>query len=174
MAAALLATACAGGPAPAPGPVPQPPTQPAAVVEPKAPDPVRAPQPAFDPASVSAEVKNATMVDIKSYVEGLNDIIRKKDFEGWKARLTEQYVARYSNPDVLAGPSKTLGRTLTTLYDYFIFVVYPSRQYDRVDDIDFVSENEVTAYTVNPKGEKLVLYSLERIGGTWKIGIGRQ
>jgi len=114
------------------------------------------------------------MTDITSYVESLNAIIRSKDFSGWKSRLTDEYVSRYSDPDVLKGPSKTLGRTLSTLYDYFLYVVYPSRQYDRVDDIEFVSETEVTAYTVNPKGERLVLYSLERIGGTWKIGIGRQ
>jgi hypothetical protein len=171
LAAALLATSCPGGPAPAPQPAVLEPTP---VPLPKDPDPTPPPLSAFNPASVSAEVKSATMVDIKSYVEELNSIIRKKDFEGWKSRLTDQYVSRYSNPEVLAGPSKTLGRTLATLYDYFVYVVYPSRQYDRVDDIDFVSETEVTAYTVNPKGEKLVLYSLEKIGGSWKIGIGRQ
>jgi len=114
------------------------------------------------------------MTDIASYVEELNSIIRARNFEAWKSRLTEQYISLYSDPAVLSGPSKTLGRTISSLRDYFLLVVYPSRQYDRVDDIEFVSETEVTAYTVNPKGERLVLYSLEKIGGAWKIGIGRQ
>ncbi len=175
IAALLLAAACAGGPPVSPGPGPSAPDQASAPVPgDPAPDPDPRPEPAFDPSAVSAEVKNATMTDIASYVEELNSIIRARNFDAWKSRLTEQYVSLYSDPAVLSGPSKTLGRTISDLRDYFLLVVYPSRQYDRVDDIEFVSETEVTAYTVNPKGERLVLYSLEKIGGAWKIGIGRQ
>jgi hypothetical protein len=173
LAAAVLASACAG----CPQKTPEPEVQNGSSTEQAANnEPTTQIQHAsvFDPSTISAEVKTATMTDIAAYVEQLNAIIRAKDFTAWKARLTDEYVRHFSDPEVLSGPSKTLGRKLADLRDYFLYVVYPSRQYDRVDDIEFISETEVTAYTVNPKGERLVLYSLEKIDGVWKIGIGRQ
>ena len=41
----------------------------------------------------------------------------------------------------------------------FIYVVYPSRQNDRVDDIEFIDATHIRAITVNAKGERLVLYT---------------
>ncbi len=175
LATAFLASACAGCPHKAPEPEAQSAASPSQsqATNHDSQTPSRS-EPLFDPSSISAEVKTATMTDIAAYVEQLNAIIRAKDFDAWKARLTDEYIRHFSDPEVLGGPSKTLGRKLADLRDYFLYVVYPSRQYDRVDDIEFVSETEVTAYTVNPKGERLVLYSLEKIDGTWKIGMGRQ
>ena len=68
---------------------------------------------------------------------------------------------------------KRKGITLQTLKDYFINVVYPSRQNDKVDDIDFVGENQIKAITVSSKGERNILYMLEKHGDAWMIGIGR-
>jgi len=52
-------------------------------------------------------------------------------------------------------------------------VVYPSHQNDRVDDIEFIGHNRVKAITISKKKESLVLWDLEKIGNSWKIGIGR-
>ncbi len=133
---------------------------------------------AFDPTAVSAAVKNATFVDIRSLIESLNQIIRNKDYDAWLLHLTEDYIGYYSDPSILAKYSeypiiKSKGITLQTLRDYFLYVVFPARQNDKVDDIEFVSENQIKAITVSPKGERNILYMLEKHGDTWKIGIGR-
>jgi len=68
---------------------------------------------------------------------------------------------------------KRAGIKLSSLRDYFLYVVYPSRQNDRVDDIEYLEEGLVKAITVSPKGDRQILYNLEKHGDTWKIGIGR-
>jgi hypothetical protein len=68
---------------------------------------------------------------------------------------------------------KSKGIKLQTLHDYFVYVVYPSRQNDKIDDIEFVGENLVKAITISPKGDRNILYMLEKHGDAWKIGIGR-
>jgi hypothetical protein len=45
----------------------------------------------------------------------------------------------------------------------------PSRANDRVDDIEFISQKRVKAYTVSQKGERLRLYDLEKTNEGWKI-----
>jgi hypothetical protein len=136
------------------------------------------PAPAFDPASITAEEKKAAITDIRALILSLNKIIQRKDYEAWLGCLTDEYRAYYSRPEVLAQMSeypilKRMNIKLSSIEDYFLYVVYPSRQNDRVDDIDFVGENQVKAITLSPKGERQILYNLEKHGDTWKIGIGR-
>jgi hypothetical protein len=158
--------------------VPQTATEPVAV---PAEDPVAGPEPApeqpivvFDPSTVSAEVKELTFADVKRLIQNLNTVIQTRNYDLWITNLTEDYVAYWSDPEILArlSESPVLRRqniTLANLRDYFIHVVYPSRQNDRVDDIEFIGETRIKAIIVNPKGERLVLYNLEKIGDTWKI-----
>ncbi len=132
----------------------------------------------FDPASVSVELKQATFFDVRALIQGLNAIIQAKDYESWSAVLTEDYKAYYSSGETLARISeapvlKRQGIVLRSLQDYFVHVVYPSRQNDRVDDVEFIDTDRIRAITINVKGERLVLYNLEKIGDTWKIAIWR-
>jgi hypothetical protein len=60
-------------------------------------------------------------------------------------------------------------RVLRDSRDYFVNVVVPSRSNDRVDEIVFVAENRVLAYTLNARGIRLILYEFELINGQWKI-----
>lgn len=132
----------------------------------------------FDPSAVSAEVKQTTIVDVRTFIDKLNAIIRNKDYESWTSHLTDVYYAHYSDPAVLAEMSndpalKRYGVVLRTLRDYFSYVVYPSRQNSRVDDIEFLDKTRIKVIWVDAKGERLVLYNLEKIGDTWKIAIWR-
>jgi len=132
----------------------------------------------FDPASVSVELKQTTFVDIRALISSLNSIIQAKDYDAWSQVLTDAYRERYSSAETLAQISdspvlKRQGIVLHTLKDYFMYVVYPSRQHDRVDDIEFMQATRIRAITVTAKGERLVLYNLEKIGDTWKIAIWR-
>jgi hypothetical protein len=117
-------------------------------------------------------------VDVRALIESLNLIIRRQDYDAWLSHLTDEYIRYYSDAEVLAKYSeypiiKRKGIILLTLKDYFINVVYPSRQNDKVDDIEFVGENLIKAITVSPKGDRNILYMLEKHGDAWKIGIGR-
>lgn len=156
---------------PAVRPLPEP-------IEPS-PEPTGIESPApFDPDSVSVEMKQATFFDVRALIQGLNSIIQAKDYESWAMALTDDYRSYYSSSDTLdrisdAPVLKRQGVKLRSLQDYFIYVVYPSRQNDRVDDIEFIDATHIRAITVNVKGERLVLYNLEKIGDTWKIAIWR-
>jgi len=171
-----LAASCAGGPKPAPERTPE------AVPVDSLPGPDAASgtikAETFDPSVVTEEVKTATFVDVRTLIDSLNQIIRQKDYDAWLKHLTKAYVKYYSDPAILALYSeypviKRKGIKLQTLQDYFIYVVYPSRQNDKVDDIEFVGTNLIKAITINSKGDRNILYMLEKHGDAWKIGIGR-
>ena len=179
----LFAISCAGAPEPV---EPEPATRPEPVVEPASqPEPAPLePAPAtpavvpFDPASVSVELKEATFFDVKALIQNLNAIIQSKDYASWVSVLTPEYREYYSSSETLARLSDSLvlrrqGIVLRSLQDYFIHVVYPSRQNDRVDDIEFIDPDRIKAIIITPKGERLVLYNLEKIDDTWKIAIWR-
>jgi hypothetical protein len=184
-AAVCFAVSCSSGPQPkpqiaaAPEPVVAPSPEPAPVAAPE-PDvkPIEQATPAFDPTKVTEEVKTATFVDVRALIDSLNQIIRRQDYDAWLSYLTADYIAYYSDPSILAKYSeypiiKRKGIKLSTLKDYFVNVVYPSRQNDKVDDIEFVREDLIKAITVSSKGERNILYMLEKHGDAWKIGIGR-
>jgi hypothetical protein len=128
----------------------------------------------FDPGSISQEVFDSTKTDVQQFIADLNRIIRSRNYDLWTSHLGDEYFAEKSSPEYLAEISeqprlKTQKIILTTAQDYFIHVVVPSRQNDRVDDIEFVSPTRVKAYTVSPNGQRLRLYDLESSGNTWEI-----
>jgi hypothetical protein len=128
----------------------------------------------FDPGSISQEVFDSTKTDVQHFIEDLNRIIRSRNYDLWVSHLGEEYFAEKSSPEYLAQVSdqprlKTQKIVLNSTQDYFIHVVVPSRQNDRVDDIEFVSPTRVKAYTVTPNGQRLRLYDLESSENTWKI-----
>ncbi len=132
------------------------------------------PEEPFDPRTVTKEEYDTTKIEVQQLIERLNQIIRNKDFSGWVAYLSPAYRESLSDPDFLAQVSESARLknekiVLRTLQDYFIYVVVPSRANDRVDDIEFIGQKRVKAYTVTPKGQRLRLYDLEKRDGQWKI-----
>jgi hypothetical protein len=78
----------------------------------------------------------------------------------------DQIVARNRG----GNPNLVEKRVLKTARDYFNYVVVPSRANDRVDDISFLSETRVRAYTIDERRRrKLVLYDLVSINNEWMI-----
>jgi hypothetical protein len=125
------------------------------------------------PQFATEQEKNEALFDIRDFILKLNKIVQKKDYAAWYSYLTQDYIAYYSNPDVLAEISNqpTLRKfniVLKSLQDYFNYVVYPSRQNDAVDEIEYIGYNKVKVYTyVN--NVRLVLYVLEKVDGKWMI-----
>jgi hypothetical protein len=128
----------------------------------------------FDPASITQEVFDETKSDVQLLIETLNQIIRDKDYTSWRSYLGQNYLDAISDPDFLARLSesarlKSQSIVLRGPGDYFLYVVVPSRANDRVDDIEFIGEHQVKAFTITPKGQRLRLYNLETDGENWKI-----
>ena len=142
----------------------------------------------FDPNNISESLFETTKTDIQTLIRELDAIIKARNYDAWLGYLSESHRQEMSSPTFLEDRTEELYRrnqlvaaamgknprtverqTLRTLRDYFDNVVVPSRANDRVDDIAFISETKIRAYTVNNRGVRLILYDLERIGDTWKI-----
>lgn len=128
----------------------------------------------FDPSSITQEVFDETKSEVQLLIEELNRIIRNRDYNTWIGYLGQNYREAISDPGFLARISESARLAnqkivLTNSEDYFMHVVVPSRANDRADDIEFIGKNQVKAFTVTPRGQKLRLYNLEKIGDNWKI-----
>ncbi|MEI6389242.1 MAG: hypothetical protein WCQ50_21765 [Spirochaetota bacterium] len=160
-------------------PQPEPQPEPQSVVTEPLSQPEMSPEPPlFDPSTVSVEKKQATLVDTRALIEKLNMIIQAKDYDAWVTFLTEDFRNYYSSAPILAKFSESAllrheGTVLRSLKDYFISVVFRSRQSARLDDIEFIGEDKILALMINSRGERIVLYYLEKQNDSWKIGIGR-
>jgi len=144
---------------------------------------------AFDPNSISAAKFQDTKKDITAFIAELNGIIRAKNYDAWVAHLAPSYFTDinskgfledrtedlYRRDQVLAqnlgkDPKMVEKRILRSARDYFNYVVVPSRDNDRLDDISFLSETRVRAYTIDDRrGIRLVLYDLVSINNKWLI-----
>jgi hypothetical protein len=142
------------------------------------PDPVQPPAEVFNPSQVTQQQYTSTMEDVQRFIENLNRIISNKNYGSWRAALSTEYFNEISSPANLKQLSEQPAMTtrkivLRTPEDYFLHVVVPSRANSRVDDIEFIGQNRVKAFTVNKSrtGEetRLVLYDLERSGNSWII-----
>jgi len=147
----------------------------------KVPEPVKAPEPvsnhstpAFDPSTISREEKDTTKTEIQQLIQQLDNIIRAKNYNAWVEYLDPEYFAAISSREHLdrASQSPVLVKqniVLKSARDYFTHVVVPSRANDRVDDIEFISQNRVKAFTINNSGSRLRLYDLEKSQKGWMI-----
>ena len=192
----LMVLACASVPdeAPAPQePVTQEPVTQGVVTEPPQTVSVAEPAPApveqgFDPGSISMEHYEAVKEEVQALIAELNRIIRARNYHEWITHLSESFYREINSQAFLEerteelfrrdqtvarsmgrDPRHVQRRVLRTAMDFFHHIVVPSRSNDRVDDIDFVSERQVKAYTIDVRGNRLILYNLEIIDGRWKI-----
>jgi len=133
----------------------------------------------FNPYSVTQEYYDSTKDEVQHFINDLNQIIRDKNYNSWRATLSDDYFREISSQENLQQVSdqpamRTRRIVLRTAEDYFLHVVVPSRANSRVDDIEFIGRNRVKAFTVNVNSrsgeeQRLRLYDLEKIGNTWKI-----
>jgi hypothetical protein len=149
-----------------PVPVDPPPAQ-ATVETPPAPPA----EPVFDPSSITQEVFDTAKADIQRLVEDLNRIIRAQNYNTWLTYLSVEYRNRINSREFLNEINTYPGvrGRINSARDYFNYVVVPSRTNDHVDDIEFISQQAVRAYTLGSQGQRLVLYDLEYINNRWMI-----
>jgi chemotaxis protein histidine kinase CheA len=124
---------------------------------------------------VSEAEYEKTFSEVEKTIERLNEIIRERNFTEWKKLLTERYIDTFSDSDRLAKISETpvMRRNdieLTSLRDYFRWVVVPSRANARLDDLNFISEDQVEAI-MKVNGRRVILYELREVDGAWKVDV---
>ena len=129
-------------------------------------------EPEYVPIIVSQEVYDTAKADIQQLVQDLNGIIRARNYNRWLTYLTDDYRVKIGSREFLEDLRNRYpafrGR-LNSAQDYFNLVVVPSRANDHVDDIEFITEDNVVAYTIDPHNQRLILYSLVDVSGVWKI-----
>ena len=134
----------------------------------------------FDPSTVTDAQYVSTREEVRLFIDELNRIISNRNYNSWKAALSQEYFNEISSPEKLRQISeepamKTRKITLKTAEDYFTHVVVPSRANNRFEDIDieFIERNRVKAFSINTnrtgEEQRLRLYDLEKIGSSWKI-----
>lgn len=187
LAAALLLfnAGCAA----APQPHERPPEEPVAPADPEPEAPAEpAPAEPADPATppeeeavepqefeVSEEVFERTFSEVEQTISELNSVIARRDYQRWLDYLTPEYRRTYSDPQTLREISRMpiLQRNeieLQSLRDYFEWVVGPSRADARLDDLRFLSNDQVEAIMV-VRGRPVILYHLRNVDGSWKVDV---
>ena len=138
-------------------------------------DPVEESEAVEESFAVSEEVFTETFEDIRQLIDDLNAIIREENYDRWLKYLTAEYIAHFSSREVLAENSdqpilKKFKISLSSLQDYFQWVVVPSRSNARLDDLVFIDNEHVKAIMII-NGQRTILYLLEKDGKGWKIGL---
>jgi len=173
---------CASGPPPAtPQPLPAPQAQPSTPQPPGPQPPPEAPPIPVVPGpetpkpefAVTTEVYKRTFDEIRTVIDELNTHIAKREYDGWLEHLTENYVRETSKPEYLdkwkEDPElKRRNIVLKTLRDFFNYRVVPTRSNVKLDEIQFMDDAHVHAFTVL-RGEKYLLYYLVRTEDGWKV-----
>ena len=161
------------------------------IVQPRVEEPAAPPPPpvaVFDAERARQERYDTVMEDVTNLIANLNRIIRARDYNSWRNYLSDSFFEHISSQAFLESTTEDLfrrdqavaaamGRDLRTVQrrvlrnarDYFDHIVVPSRSNDRVDDIDFISDNRVRAFSVDTRGNRVILYDLELINGNWLI-----
>lgn len=150
--------------------------EPEPVVEPES-EPVIEPEAEAEEHSyeVTQEVYEQTFEEIEAFISELNGVISRRQFERWTGYLSSTYIGTYNDESVLSEINqypqlKDNDIILKSLKDYFDWVVVPSRSRAVLDDIVFVGEDQVTAYS-SFEGKRAKLYELQRLDGEWKITV---
>jgi len=123
---------------------------------------------------VSEDLYNKTFNEIEELIKKLTQLIRKKNFNGWKNFLSEKYIEKVGSAEHLREISESSSLKgvveLKDLRDYFQWVVVPSRMSARLDEIIFLDEEHVTAYMYIEE-DRTILFQFELIDETWTITI---
>jgi hypothetical protein len=157
--------------------------EPATIVKPEKsePLPVRPPEPKAEPKPTASnytatkEEYEKTFLEVEGVIKAISAFIRAGNFAEWQQYLTKNYIDRLLDPENLNKMNeqpiiKKQNVIIRTLDDYFVHVVVPSRVNARLDEIVFADARRVEAL-MKIGDSKFLLYQLEKVGDTWKIGV---
>lgn len=123
--------------------------------------------------SVSWEEFSADKKEILRIIAELSTIMAERNYEEWLNYIEPESKVYWSNPINLRKASKRLpirGQRLNNLNDYFVFVFVPSRKNQHVDEIRYISRDNIKAVQVRDS-QDVVYYNFRKINNTWMISI---
>ncbi|MBN2618361.1 MAG: hypothetical protein JXR64_08645 [Spirochaetales bacterium] len=134
---------------------------------------VQEPAPEPEVYVATEEEYDRTFEEVELLIQKLNKIISSNDYDNWKSFLSESYIEKYGDQEYLLKQSdnpvlKDYGIKLKTLKDYFRYVVVPSRSNVVVDEIQFITETSIKAFTFK-NNNKFLVYLLIKSDSGWII-----
>lgn len=123
--------------------------------------------------SVSWEEFSSDKKEILRIIAELSTIMVERNYEEWLNYIEPDSKVYWSNPINLRKASKRLpikGQKLNNLNDYFVFVFVPSRKNQHVDEIRYVSRDNIKAVQVRDS-QDVVYYNFRKINNSWMISI---
>ena len=119
------------------------------------------------PRDVFSFDKNSILTVISS----LSEVMDKYNYEEWLKYIDTASIKYWSNKNNLAQASKRLpikGQMLNNLYDYFRFVFVPSRRGRDVDEIRYISLDQIKAVQMREE-QDVVYYNFIKVNGNWMV-----
>jgi hypothetical protein len=128
----------------------------------------------FDPKNPSVEIYTATLADIQDFVRSLDTLIKARNYDEWLKLLSPSYCEFINTPGFLETISKqprlkSQNVVLQNRMDYFLNVVVASRTDLEANDIEFLTMTRVMVFTINQKGQKIRIYTLDKTPESWEI-----
>jgi hypothetical protein len=129
---------------------------------------------AFDPKNPPEEIYAATMLDIQDFVRDLDHLIKAKNYDEWTKLLSPEHYELINSGEFLDTVSqqprlKSQNIVLQNSRDYFLNVVVTSRADLQANDIEFLTMMRVMVFTINQKGQRIRIYTLDRTPDGWEI-----
>jgi hypothetical protein len=128
----------------------------------------------FDPQNPPIAIYTATKSEIQNFAEGLDTLIKKRDYEGWIKLLSQDYFEHINTPEFLDTVSqqprlKSQNIMLKNGRDYFLNVVVTSRADLKAHDIEFLTTTRVMVFTITQRGQRIRIYILDKTPSGWEI-----
>jgi hypothetical protein len=128
----------------------------------------------FDPKNPPIEIYTETKRDIQNFIQKVDTLIKARNYDGWVKLLSPDYYEHINSKAFLADVSqqprlKSQNIVLNTSKDYFLNVVVTSRANLWASDIEFIERTRVMAFTINPSGQRIRIYILDKVGNSWEI-----
>jgi hypothetical protein len=122
---------------------------------------------------VTKETFTEDKTEIMHIISNLADSMLNRDYGSWVKYMDDESVQYWSNPQNLKKASKMLpvqGLRMNNLHDYFTYVFIPSRQGREVDEIRYISKDNVKAVQVSSDTD-IIYYYFTKIDGKWLVHI---
>jgi hypothetical protein len=128
----------------------------------------------FDPKNPPLVMYTETKREIQAFVRKVDALIKARNYEEWVKLLSKEYLDLINSRTFLTEVSqqprlKSQNIMLRTSRDYFLNVVVTSRANLQANDIEFVSLTRVMAFIINQSGQRIRIYTLDKIEDGWEI-----
>lgn len=128
----------------------------------------------LDGEVVTREEFEEDKAQILQIIDELSKIMEKEDYESWVKYIAPDSLKYYSNPQNIRKAQKKLPDKTIQLAgqkDYFKYVFIPSRKRSQVDEIRYISKENIKAVQVKSDNSVIIYYYFVKVNGKWMVHI---